>query len=105
MGGQTAAPVFSVERGFYSAPFQVTLTTATSGAKVRFTINGATPSSTVGTLYSGPISISTTTPLRAVAYATGLTNSDVVTHTYLFTAKVIQQPNNPSGYPSLFAAT
>ena len=50
-------PTFSVQRGFYSSPFQVTLSTATPGAIIRYTTDGATPAlplvrSTVGRLIS-----------------------------------------------------
>jgi hypothetical protein len=57
----------------------------------------------VGTLYSAPINISRTIPFRAVAYKSGLTNSDVITHTFLLLTNVIRQPNNPAGYPNTFA--
>jgi len=33
----------------------VTISTSTTGDSIRFTTDGSTPSSTVGTLYSGPI--------------------------------------------------
>jgi endo-1,3(4)-beta-glucanase len=35
------------------------------------------PTSTSGTLYSGPVAVAATTVLRAVAYASGMTDSDV----------------------------
>jgi len=105
VGQQTLAPTFSVARGFYSNFIQVALTTPTPGAQIRYTTNGLTPATNVGRLYSGSITIRATTPLRAMAYATGLTNSEVVTHTYLFLTNVLRQPNNPLGYPALFAKT
>src|SRR5207249_3073261 len=37
-------PTFSVQRGFYTSPFQVTLSTATAGAVIRYTTDGTTPS-------------------------------------------------------------
>ena len=97
-------PSFSVPRGFYAAPFQVTLSTATVGATIRYTTDGATPSSSVGTIYSGPIDITTTTPLRAIAYKDSA-RSAVVTHTYLFRTDIIRQNNTPPGYPAFFAPT
>src|SRR4051794_11140306 len=74
-------PTFSVQRGFYTNPFPVTLSTATAGATIRYTTDGTTPSQTVGTVYSGPLNIAATIPLRAIAY-TGSATSIVVTHTY-----------------------
>ena len=49
----------------------VTISTTTSGATIRYTTNGTTPSSTVGTVYSSPVSITATTTLKAIAYETG----------------------------------
>jgi len=34
---------FSVDRGFYDQPFQLTISTATAGATIRYSLNGATP--------------------------------------------------------------
>ncbi|MBM3335118.1 lamin tail domain-containing protein, partial [Candidatus Sumerlaeota bacterium] len=83
---------FSVGRGFYSAPFTVTIATSTTGATIRYTLDGSTPSETNGTIYSGPISISKTTVLRAMAYKTGWLATNVDTQTYLFIANAISQP-------------
>ena len=95
-------PAFNIERGFYTNIFDVSLSTTTSAASIRYTTDGGTPGTTTGTLYSGPITISTTTPLRAVAYKDGV-ESEVVTHTYIFLADVLTQGNSPSGYPDEFA--
>ena len=35
----------------------MTISTTTGGATIRYTTNGTTPSSTVGTVYSSPVSI------------------------------------------------
>jgi len=85
---------FSVKRGFYDAPFDVAITTGTSGAQIRYTLDGSMPSATTGTLYTGPIRISTTTTLRAIAYKAGYQPTNVDTQTYIFTSAVIQQPAN-----------
>ncbi|MFI5379426.1 MAG: PA14 domain-containing protein, partial [Tepidisphaerales bacterium] len=54
----------------------------------------------LGTQYTGPITISTTTTVRAVAYnSNGYLPSNVVTQTYVFPGDVIQQPANPPGFP------
>jgi hypothetical protein len=80
--GQVSTPVFSPAPGSYSSAQSVSITTATSGASIRYTTDGSTPSSTAGTLYSGPVSIGATTTLKAIAYASGLTNSAVASGTY-----------------------
>jgi len=75
--GVVADTKFSVDRGFYTAPFQVEITTATEGAEI-YTTNGATPTATTGTVYTGPITVDKTTTLRAAAFKAGYvpTNSD-----------------------------
>lgn len=100
LAGLVADTTFSVDRGFFDAPFQVEIASATPGASIRYTTNGSTPSTTNGTLYSGPINITTTTTLRAIAYKTDHRPTDVDTQTYIFMASVIQQPNNPAGFPT-----
>ncbi len=80
---QAAAPVFTPGGDTYTTTQSVTVTSATGGANIRYTTDGVTtPSETVGTLYSGPVSISTTTTLKAIAYASGFTDSNVTTATY-----------------------
>src|ERR1035437_3189608 len=77
-----APPSFSPTGGNYLTAQTVTLSTTTAGAAIRYTIDGSTPSDTVGTVYSGPVTVSATTTLKAVAYASGLTNSGVATAVY-----------------------
>lgn len=91
---------FSHDRGFYDAPFAVTITTATVGATIRYTLDGSQPTATTGLVYSGPITINTTTTLRAAAFKPGAISTDVDTQTYIFLNDVIHQPNNPPGFPT-----
>ena len=49
----TATPSFSPVGGNYTTAQTVTLSTATAGASIRYTLDGSTPSDTVGTVYSG----------------------------------------------------
>jgi len=53
--GTVANPGFSPAAGTYTSAQTVTISTTTSGASIRYTTDGSTPSSTVGTLYSGPV--------------------------------------------------
>jgi len=78
----TAAPVFSPAPGTYTSAQTVIITSATSGASIRYTTNGSTPTETTGTLYSGPVSISGTTTLNAIAFKSGLVDSAVITPNY-----------------------
>jgi len=97
--------VFSHDRGFYDTPFDVTITTATSGATIHYTTDGSTPSETYGIEYTGPIHISTTTCLRAMAFKPGWVSTNVDTHTYIFLNDVIHQPADPPGFPGTWGAT
>ena len=72
---QCAAPTFSPAAGAYGSTQTVTISTTTSGASIRYTTDGTTPTSTVGTVYSSAVSISATATLQAIAYETGMTNS------------------------------
>ncbi|HEY2760641.1 MAG TPA: chitobiase/beta-hexosaminidase C-terminal domain-containing protein, partial [Pirellulales bacterium] len=89
--GFVADTHFSVDRGFYSAPFDVAITTATAGAQIRYTLDGSAPTATTGLVYPGPIHITTTTNLRAAAFKAGYTPTDVDTETYVFLDDVIHQ--------------
>jgi hypothetical protein len=82
---------FSSKRGFYDAPFDVAISSNTEGANIRYTTDGSTPSIGRGTLYTSPISITTTTTLRAIAYKTGCISTNVDTHTYIFPEDVVDQ--------------
>ncbi len=80
-----ASPVFTPPAGTYSTPQSVTIATPIpSDALVRYTTDGSIPSPTNGTLYSGPVSITETTTLQAIAYKTGWTNSSVASAQYDF---------------------
>jgi hypothetical protein len=59
----------------------VTLTTASTGATIFYTVNGATPTA-VSTKYTGPITISKSETLKFAALATGYKGSPVVTVLY-----------------------
>jgi poly(beta-D-mannuronate) lyase len=93
---QVAAPTFNPVAGTYSGTQNVTISTATSGATIRYTTNGTTPSQTNGTVYSGPVVVSTTTTLKAIAYAAGMTDSAVSTASYTITTNGLD-PNAPPG--------
>ena len=55
----------------YASPVSVALSTTTTGATIRYTLNGTEPTTT-SFLYSAPILISTTTTIKAKAYKNGL---------------------------------
>jgi beta-galactosidase/beta-glucuronidase len=78
---QVAVPSASPAQGTYSSTRTVTLTTATNGANIYYTVDGSTPTVS-STLYTGPITISKTTTIKAIAIKAGMTNSNIATFTY-----------------------
>jgi hypothetical protein len=77
---QAAAPTFSPAPGAYSGPQTITMSSTTPGASIYFTDDGTTPTFPVtGTTqtYTVPIIITATTNYKAIAAATGYTNSTV----------------------------
>ena len=72
-----AAPTFSPVAGTYGSAQAVAISTTTSGATIRYTTDGTTPSETNGTVYSSAVNISSNTTLQAIAYESGMTDSTV----------------------------
>ena len=92
----------SIDAGFYNSPFTVALSSTTAGAVIRYTTDGSAPTLTNGTIYSGPVTISATTTLRAQAFKAGYLALPSITRSYIFVDDVIQQsPSDdvPGGYP------
>jgi hypothetical protein len=91
--GFVADTKFSKDRGFYDAPFNVEITTATADAVIRYTTDGSAPTATTGLVYNpaSPPLITTTTTLRAAAFKAGFTPTSVDTQTYIFLNDVIHQ--------------
>ena len=104
--GFTADTVFAPGRGFYASPQEVTITCATPGARIVYTTDGSLPQLDHGTTSPSPatVKISTTTTLRAAAFAPGaaLGPTNVDTHTYLFPSQVVSQ-QRPAAAPLTWA--
>lgn len=77
---QLAAPTFSPAGGAYTSAQNVTISAA-EGAKIYYTTNKTIPT-TKSTEYSGPITVSETTTIRAIAVKDGYTNSEIAEATY-----------------------
>lgn len=83
-----AAPTFDPPAGAYMAPINVALSSSTPDATIRYTTDGSEPSSTVGTIYSTPIPVSTSTTIKAIAYAPGFDPSIVVQADYAYPVSI-----------------
>ncbi len=79
------APVFSLPAGSYNTPQMLTLTDATPGAAIYYTINGTAPNAS-STKYTAPVSIAATELVEAVAIATGYNPSPISSKAYTFSA-------------------
>ncbi len=93
---------FSHDRGFYDAPFEVTITCDTPGATILYSLDGSEPTR----VYSDPIPITTTTVLRAKANMALWLPSNIDTQTYIFPDDVVKQTQQQAlskGYPSSIA--
>ncbi|MFT5109717.1 MAG: hypothetical protein ACI9UA_005367, partial [Pseudoalteromonas tetraodonis] len=90
-GGFVGDTKFSIDRGIYDAPFDIEITTTTGEAEIRYTLDGTRPSSNVGQVYGGPISITGTTIVRAIAHKADFRPTNVDTHTYVFPDDVVEQ--------------
>ena len=75
--GRAANPVLSLASGNYDEPQEVTIQVP-QDTQVYYTLDGSVPD-TSDTLYTGPITISQTAPLRAVAFREGYLDSEVIT--------------------------
>src|SRR6266702_3611263 len=76
-----ATPTFSPGGGTYTGSVTVTISDATSGATIHYTIDGSTPT-TSSPVYGGALTFTQTTTLRAMAAASGMTDSGVASATY-----------------------
>ncbi len=84
-----AAPSISIPTGTYTSPQQVTIQDATPGSIIYYTTDGVIPTSS-STSYQGPISISVSSTVQAIAVLNG-TQSAVAT-----SAVTINLPPQPA---------
>ena len=96
----TAQPRFDLPHGLYDeASLTVGITPQGADSEIRYTTDGSEPTAQ-STLYTEPLLLTSTTLLRAVEVKNGSVVSPVATATYIFVNSVLNQPNNPEGYPA-----
>lgn len=76
-----ATPTFSPPGGTYSSPQSVSLSCTTSGSTIKYTIDGSDPSES-STQYATPISVSSSTTIKAKGFKDGWTPSAIATALY-----------------------
>jgi len=98
-----ASPTFGPVAGTYTSAQSVTLSDSTIGATIYYTTNGTTPSIS-STVYTGPISVSSSETIKAIAIANGYTNSSVASAAYTINSTVVYQINCGGPAESPFVA-
>ncbi|MDE7260534.1 MAG: chitobiase/beta-hexosaminidase C-terminal domain-containing protein, partial [Oscillospiraceae bacterium] len=76
-----ATPVATPNGGTFTDSRTVTLFCATPGATIYYTTNGTVPTAS-SSEYTGPITLTDTTVLKAIAVKSGMMDSDVLTVTF-----------------------
>ncbi len=75
-------PTFSVEDGStFEGSQEITISCATEGAAIYYTLDGSEPSSETGKQYSAPITIQVTTTIKAIAVKDQMADSAVASAT------------------------
>jgi YD repeat-containing protein len=91
-----ATPTFSPGAGTYTSPQTVTISDTTSGAKIYYTTNGSTPT-TSSTRYSSPIAVGSSETVKAIGAETGYTTSSVGSAAYTINLTVANPTFSPLG--------
>jgi hypothetical protein len=87
------APTFSLPGGSsaYASAQTVTISDSVAAASIYYTTNGTVPT-TSSTKYAGPITVSATETIEAIAIATGYTNSAVSSVLYTIASSALSTP-------------
>jgi hypothetical protein len=96
--GTVATPTFSPAAGTYLGTQTVTLNDVTSGATIFYTLDGTQPGTAAGgsTLqYSGPLTVTSTKTIKALATASGQTTSATASATYTIQSQVAAPTFSP----------
>jgi len=90
---KVVVPTFTPTPGTYTSAQSVTINCETAGATIRYTTDGSTPTS-ASAAYTGPINISLTSVVKAIATKSDMTNSDVASAAYTIAALNVLSPVN-----------
>jgi M6 family metalloprotease-like protein len=98
-----ATPTFSVPGGSYSVQVPVALACATPGATIRYTTDGNEPTA-ASTVYTGTLSLTATTTLKAKAFKLGSADSATATAVYTVSAEPPSFDTGTTGLTDLSGA-
>lgn len=103
--GQAATPTFSPAAPLtFTTPISVAILSTTPSNTIRYTTDGSTPTGS-STVYTGPVTVSATQTLKAIATASGFTTSNVGSATYtfsLFLGNNLLDNSSSNTYPGAF---
>ncbi|MNX15796.1 Endo-1,4-beta-xylanase A precursor [compost metagenome] len=91
---RVAAPTANPPSGTVASGTTVTLTSATPGALIHYTMDGSTPTAS-SPVYSAPISITSARTIKAIAVKAGMADSPILTASYTI-ATVPTPPSSPA---------
>jgi len=86
--GTVAAVTFSPAPGSFTGSVDVTLASATPGVEIRYTTDGTAPSATTGTVYAGPVRLTSSATVNALAVKKDWAPSAVASAAYTVSAAV-----------------
>ena len=91
-------PKFSVASGFYNEAVNISITCATKGAEIYYTLDNSEPT-TESSLYEGTIELTASSSIRARAFKDGLFDGLIATNTYMINER------KPESLPVVFINT
>ncbi len=96
---QALAPTATPAGGIFTSAQTVTLSSATSGANIYYTVDGSepTPGSAV---YTSPITVNASTVINAIAVKEGMENSEVAAFSYTIDIPQSGQVEMPAATPA-----
>ncbi len=93
---KAATPMFSQPDGSYAGTQKVGITSSSLGAIIHYTLDGSTPSLASPT-FTTVLSVATTTTIKAIADAPGMSVSDVASASYLISLVANAPMISPGG--------
>ena len=98
----TSTPTFSPDSGTFSLPQNVTITCATPGAVIRYTVNGNDPTATDSSITSAStVNVDRSLTLKAKAFKEGFGASPVKVATYTIVAPPIRSTTHATSYTNI----
>lgn len=93
-----ATPMMSPSSTTFSDTLSVTITSATPGATIYYTLDGTAPSPS-STKYTGPVNLTSPTTVKAIATASGYANSMTATGAYAMAYTLVVTSTSDAGAP------